>query len=107
MGQFGGAVLTSATIYLAITEVRNRTAYNSHILRECRQRLELLREPAKLPTKRTPYFARPSLVETMKDRWNAELEGIYRWAQGVDMVRLREDLEGKAGNIARNLKKSS
>ena len=43
----------------------------------------------------------------MKDRWNAELEGIYRWAQGVDMVRLREDLEEKAGNIARNLKKSS
>jgi hypothetical protein len=41
----------------------------------------------------------------MKDRWNDELEGIWRWAQSLDSVRIREGLEEKTGNIVRNLQK--
>jgi altered-inheritance-of-mitochondria protein 5 len=103
--QVGGAVLTSATIYLAVAEIRNRTHYNSHTLRESRERLEALRKPATIPENSKPYIARPSLIETMKDRWNDELEGIWRWAQSLDSVRIREGLEEKTGNIVRNLQK--
>ncbi|KAF8252822.1 hypothetical protein K440DRAFT_644968 [Wilcoxina mikolae CBS 423.85] len=104
-GFVGGTVLTSATVYLAVAEIRNRTHYNSHKLRESRERLEALRKPATIPENPKPYIARPSLTETMKDRWNDELEGIWRWAQGLDSVKIREGLEEKTGNIVRNLQK--
>jgi hypothetical protein len=41
----------------------------------------------------------------MKDRWNAELEGVWRWLQNLDHVKIREGLEEKAGNVVANLAK--
>ncbi|KAI5819406.1 hypothetical protein BZA77DRAFT_290558 [Pyronema omphalodes] len=104
-GFVGGVVLSGSTIYLCITELRSRTHYNSFVLRESRARLEALQKPATLPENPKPYIARPSLLETMKDRWNAELEGIWRWSQNLDHVKLREGLEEKAGNVVANLAK--
>ncbi|KAI5841306.1 hypothetical protein BZA05DRAFT_470770 [Tricharina praecox] len=104
-GLVGGTVLTSFSVYLATSSLRERTARNSHTLRECRSRLEALRKPATIPETPRPYLARPSIVETIKDRWNAELEGVWKWATSLDQVKIREDVEEMVGNIVRNLQK--
>jgi len=92
-------------MYLATSSLRERTARNSHTLQECRSRLEALQKPAAIPGTPRPYVARPSIVETIKDRWNEELEGIWRWATGLDQVKIRECVEETVGNVARNLQK--
>lgn len=87
--------------------MRARTAYNSHKLREARAQLDALRQPATIPPNPRPYIARPSLVETVKDQWNHELEELWRWAVGLDSVRIREGVEETVCNVVRNLQKPS
>ena len=87
--------------------MRTRTAYNSHKLREARVQLDALRQPATIRPNPRPYIARPSLVETIKDQWNHELEELWRWAVGLDSVRIREGVEETACNVVRNLQKPS
>ena len=42
---------------------------------------------------------RSTLVETAKDRWNAEVEGAVRWAQRTDWNDLREGMEGAVARL--------
>jgi altered-inheritance-of-mitochondria protein 5 len=39
------------------------------------------------------------LVETAKDRWNAEIENAVRWAQRTDWNEVREGVEGAAARL--------
>lgn len=106
-GFAGGAVLTFSLSYLAVTSIRQRAARNSATLRECRDTLEALQKPPTIPENVRPYIARPSLVETLKDRWNDEVTGVWRWATGLDAVRIRESVEKGIGNVWGNLKDRS
>ena len=90
---------------MGVSELRARTAANSYTLRTSTEQLEALRYPAVQREKRPPYLARPKLVETMKDRWNAELEKAWRWCVSVDGTKARESVEEAWGNLRRNLQK--
>lgn len=101
----GGTVLSASTLYLGVAELRARTAHNSAALRDARARLDALRRPAVLAGNPRPYVARPSLAHTLKDRWNAEVEAMYRWAEALDWVRIRERVEDGSQNLVRNLRR--
>jgi altered-inheritance-of-mitochondria protein 5 len=46
-----------------------------------------------LPEPPRYQIARPSIVETLKDRWNSDVEGAVRWVQGVRWGSVRDGLE--------------
>ncbi|ERT01821.1 hypothetical protein HMPREF1624_00115 [Sporothrix schenckii ATCC 58251] len=54
--------------------------------------------PSKADTPRQP---RSSFVEELKTRWNAEVEGAVRKVQTTDWVEVRENAEGRLGQIWR------
>ena len=91
--------LTLSLAYLAvITHQRNRQA-QSDILRAQNSVLSALaHDPASSPASptRLSTFTEPDhhLVETVKSRWNAEIESAVRWAQTKDWNEVREDAEG-------------
>ncbi|MCJ1229113.1 hypothetical protein MMC12_005778 [Toensbergia leucococca] len=60
-----------------------------------RQRLQL--ETERSPDAPLYVLRRASWAETWKDRWNGEVEGAVRWAQGVRLGKVREGLEGRWG----------
>ena len=50
-----------------------------------------------MPVEEAPRFVerRVSWAETWKDRWNGEVEGAVKWAQGLRWNEIREGLEGR------------
>jgi len=46
---------------------------------------------------------RAGLMETAKDRWNGELEGLVRRAYGLDWKRVRGEVRGRAEGIWRRV----
>jgi altered-inheritance-of-mitochondria protein 5 len=65
----------------------------------------VLQKPPTLRENPKPYVTRPSLVETLKDRWNDEVVSVWRWATGLDVTATRESLEKGVENVWRNLQK--
>ena len=45
-----------------------------------------------------------SVVETMKDRWNSEIEGVVRRTQNIDWNEVRERWEARLGNVWEKLR---
>ncbi|KAL7271781.1 hypothetical protein RUND412_005432 [Rhizina undulata] len=105
-GFLGGVVLTTSIYYLTSHEMQKNAKYNSEVLRESRRRAESLLLPPQTPKNPEPFVGRPSLVETLKDAWNLEIEGMAHWMQGVDMVKARESVEETVGNVIDKIQKS-
>ncbi|KAK0108345.1 hypothetical protein ONS95_003160 [Cadophora gregata] len=65
--------------------------------------LDRLLHPTPLPSPQSrAEFAREersTLVETAKDRWNAEVENAVRWVQRTDWNDMRESIEGSAARL--------
>ena len=56
--------------------------------------------PAPPPTRaELAALQRANLVESAKDRWNAEVEGAVRWVQTTDWDAVREGVEEGAGKL--------
>lgn len=51
--------------------------------------------------------ARPSVVETVKDTWNEDVEGAVRWVQGVDWGRVRDGMEERLTGLWRRAREGS
>lgn len=96
--QLGGAVLSSAVIYLATAQIARRTHQNSATLHDSRKRLDALLEPAKGPVAPIPRQYDTSITETVKQRWNDELEGIWKWSTRLDFTIFRERVEDLIAN---------
>ncbi len=111
MGQTGGVTLTLGVVYLGLlTHERNRQA-QAHSLRAQSRVLNSLLEPTPLPPPQSraelAREERSSLVETAKDRWNAEVENAVRWVQRTDWNEVREGMEGAVARLlGRGLEKS-
>lgn len=79
--------------YLSARRIQEDTRANSLLLRESRDVLESALLPPQAPKKVEPHVERPSIVETMKDKWNEEVENSIRFVQSIDWNYTRERAE--------------
>jgi len=91
--------LTTSILYLSLNVHQRNRAYQSALLRQQASVLNTIVEPEAPPPPPTAREERTSLIETAKDRWNVEVEGAVRWAQGVQWGQVREKAEEKAATI--------
>jgi altered-inheritance-of-mitochondria protein 5 len=101
--QTGGVTLTLGIAYLTVlAHERNRQA-QAQALRSQAQVLNGLLEPTPLPPPQSraelAREERSTLIETAKDRWNAEVENAVRWVQRTDWGEVREGMEGAIARL--------
>ncbi|KAI5787706.1 hypothetical protein DFH27DRAFT_222670 [Peziza echinospora] len=103
MGRLTGAllstILVASTTYLTTVHLRTYTTTISHNLTTSRHVLDSLHHPATPVRPLREYLARPSMVETMKDAWNSELEKAVRAVHTWDVRRGRERVEELVGGL--------
>ncbi|KAI1847038.1 hypothetical protein JX266_006913 [Neoarthrinium moseri] len=102
-GFTGGVTLTLSLAYLTVLAHQRNRERQSAILRANNLVVSGITDP--LPPVHPPTrselaaLERANLVESAKDKWNAEVEGAVRWAQETDWVEVREGLESAAGRL--------
>ncbi|KAE8445315.1 hypothetical protein EG329_013553 [Mollisiaceae sp. DMI_Dod_QoI] len=102
-GFTGGVTLTLGLAYLTVIgHERNRRAQAFSLHTQSRV-LDSLLEPTPLPPPQTraelAREERSTVIETAKDRWNAEVENAIRWVQRTDWNEIREGMEGAVSRI--------
>ncbi|OCK81915.1 hypothetical protein K432DRAFT_294394 [Lepidopterella palustris CBS 459.81] len=98
-GFIGGLTLTSATFYLTLSlHTRNRLQ-QAALLRQQSLILTNIVDPQPQPPPPTARLERAGMVETAKDRWNGELEGLVRRVQTTDWRAEREQWEDRLGKV--------
>ena len=91
--QLGGFTLTTTLLYLSISlHTRNRV-YQSSLLHQQSLILNNIVEPLPPLPPPTNREVRAGLSETLKDRWNAQLEKEVKKVQEVDWSVVRERME--------------
>ncbi|KAI1499867.1 hypothetical protein F5X99DRAFT_388490 [Biscogniauxia marginata] len=102
-GFTGGVTLTLSIAYLSILAHQRSREYQASVLRQQTRTLSAIVDPLPpvLPPTRAELAAaeRANLIESAKDRWNAEVEGAVRWAQTKDWVEVREGVEIALGRL--------
>ncbi|CAJ2502570.1 Uu.00g099640.m01.CDS01 [Anthostomella pinea] len=100
-GFTGGVTLTLSIAYLTVLAHQRNREQQAAILRQQTRLLSGVVDPLPpaLPPTRAELAAaeRANLIETAKDRWNAEVESAVRWAQNKDWEGTRDGLEGAIG----------
>jgi MICOS complex subunit MIC12 len=95
--------LTLSLAYLTVLAHQRNREQQASLLRQQTYALTALYDPLPptLPPTRAELAAieRANLVETVKDRWNAEIEGAVRWAQTRDWEEVREGLETSVARL--------
>ena len=102
--------MTLSLAYLAALAHRRNRERQSDVLRAQSHVLTSLARdpsaqpaavPAPPPLTRAELAAqrRAGFVETVKDRWNAEVEGAVRWAHAKDWVAVRESAEDSVAQV--------
>lgn len=102
-GFTGGVSLTLGLAYLTVlAHERNRRA-QAEALRSQSRVLTTLLEPTPLPPPQSraelAREERNSLTETLKDRWNEEVENAVRRVQKTDWNEVREGMEGAVARL--------
>ncbi|KAM9879226.1 hypothetical protein VDGL01_06661 [Verticillium dahliae] len=99
-GLTGGVTLTLGLAYLAVQTHQRTREHQSQLLRSQARVLDSFLEPvvpAPPPTRHEIEAAkRANLVDTAKDRWNAEVEGAVHYLQRTDWDDVRAGLEDAA-----------
>ncbi|KAI9876717.1 MAG: hypothetical protein M1830_005872 [Pleopsidium flavum] len=104
-GLLGGITLTSSVLYLSLAIHQRNRIHQASLLQQ--QFLLLTSIVQRLPERPPPpryVLDKPSIVETVKDAWNEDIEGAVRWAQGVKWERVREGLEARVVGMWRRAK---
>ncbi|KAK3075269.1 hypothetical protein LTR53_001547 [Teratosphaeriaceae sp. CCFEE 6253] len=100
-GLLGGLTLTTALLHLSLSlHARNRVA-QSALLHQQSLILHNIVEPAPPLPPAAPREVRAGVFETMKDRWNSELERNVRELQTTDWNGVRDQLEEGASKLWR------
>ncbi|MCJ1243463.1 hypothetical protein MMC30_000660 [Trapelia coarctata] len=96
-GFISGFTLTSLTLYLTISTHRRHRAHQAALLHQQSLLLNSIIDPSIVPVEDAPRFVvqRQNWTQTWKDRWNAEVEGAVRWAQGVRWGDVRKGAESR------------
>ncbi|KAI0017683.1 hypothetical protein F4780DRAFT_754414 [Xylariomycetidae sp. FL0641] len=102
-GFTGGVTVTLGIAYLTVLAHQRNREQQAAILRQQTYVLSALTDPKAptLPPTRAERVAadRANLTESIKDRWNAEVESTVRWAQNKDWDAVRENLEVAVGRL--------
>ncbi|KAG7113099.1 hypothetical protein HYQ45_016983 [Verticillium longisporum] len=105
-GLTGGVTLTLGLAYLAVQTHQRTREHQSQLLRSQARVLDSFLEPvvpAPPPTRHEIEAAkRANLVDTAKDRWNAEVEGAVHYLQRTDWDDVRAGLEDAASRAWRS-----
>ncbi|KAF3088397.1 hypothetical protein TWF569_011456 [Orbilia oligospora] len=104
-GLVGGFVLTTSVMYLTIRQHQEQTKLSSQLLRDSNGILNAILEPPPPPKPRTTYVeTRSNILETMKDNWNSEIEGVVRWVQNANPTSIFNSIEDMARSTFSELK---
>jgi MICOS complex subunit MIC12 len=126
--QLGGVTLTYSILYLSLYLHRTNRTYQHTLLSQQSMLLTSLLDPQQpssspsssfsstTPRSRSRYTIYPetleveerrkeSLAEVLKERWNAEVEGMVRRVEETDWREVRERWERRGVNIWRNVVK--
>jgi MICOS complex subunit MIC12 len=99
--QLGGFTLTTTLLYLSISlHTRNRV-HQAALLHQQSLILTNIVEPIPPLPSPTTREVRVGLLETAKDKWNAELESNVRKLQQVDWSAVRERMEEGVSSVYR------
>ena len=102
--QLGGVALSYSLLYLSLRIHQANRLHQHTLLSQQSILLNSVIEPLPPALEPAPYdVKRESLVETLKDRWNSEVEGLVRKAQYTDWNEVRERWETLAGDAWRRL----
>ncbi|KFY70064.1 hypothetical protein V499_09493 [Pseudogymnoascus sp. VKM F-103] len=98
-GFTSGVTLTLGIAYLTVlAHERNRNAQGANLRTQSSLLNTLLLSDPSLaysaPDLETGRTSRATLVETAKDRWNAEIQNAVRWVQGAEWGNVKEGMEG-------------
>ena len=100
--QLGGFTLTTTIVYLSLNlHARNRL-HQSALLHQQAVLLNGIVEPEPAQPLPINREVRTGLLETAKDRWNAELEKNVRTLQDADWTSARLRLEEKVSSLWSN-----
>lgn len=91
--------VTLGIAYLTVlAHERNRNAQGANLRTQTSLLNTLLLSDPSLaysdPDAETGRTSRATLVETAKDRWNAEIQNAVRWVQGAEWGNMKEGMEG-------------
>lgn len=99
--QIGGFTLTTSLLYLSLNiHARNRL-HQSTLLHQQTLLLTGITEPAPPLPPPTSREVHAGVVESARDRWNAELERSVRGLQGTNWESLREKAEEGVSSLWR------
>lgn len=102
-GFTGGVTLTLSLAYLTVLAHQRNRERQSAMLRAQTDLISGMTDP--LPPVHPPsrselaFRERQNLIETAKDRWNAEVEGAARWVQTKDWEGVRVGAESAVENL--------
>lgn len=106
-GFLGGVTLTYSLLYGALHLHRSNRNIQHTILAQQSMLLNSVVEPLPPQVEEPPYEVRKtSLVETLKDRWNREIEVAVRQVQNTDWNEVRERWERRIGNVWSTIRES-
>jgi altered-inheritance-of-mitochondria protein 5 len=99
--QIAGFTLTATTLYLTATLHKRNRLIQSAALQQSNLILQNLVEPLSPAPPPGPY-TKISFVESAKDQWNEEVEGLVRRVQGTDWRGLGDEaVNGVLGLVKR------
>ena len=105
--QLSSAALTYSLLYLSLRIHQANRLHQHTLLSQQSVLLHSAIDPLPPAPESAVYdVKRDSLVETLKDRWNSEVEGLVRKAQYTDWNEVRERWEALAGDAWRRIKGS-
>ena len=99
--QLGGVTLTTSIIYLSLSAHRANRVNQALILRQQSLVLNHIVEPEPPEPPQVAREVRAGILETAKDRWNAELETFVRRIYNTDWGFVRERAEDRMRTLWR------
>jgi len=98
-GFLGGITLTSSILYLTVALHQRNRLQQSIMLRQQSLILKDVIEPLPPSPPPTDREARVSVLESAKDRWNGEIEGLVKRTQETNWHEVRNRLEDRVAAL--------
>jgi len=106
-GLLGGITLTYSVLYLSLHLHRANRTYQHTLLAQQSILLNSVVEPLPPPPPSPAYdVVNVGLVETLKDRWNGEVESLVRRVQETDWNQVRARWESRIGTVWAKMRQS-
>ncbi|KAK4901745.1 hypothetical protein LTR27_001517 [Elasticomyces elasticus] len=101
-GLLGGFTLTTALIHISLSiHARNRVAQSARLHQQSLLLNQIVDGPLQPPPPSAPREVQAGLLETVKDRWNSELEGNVKKLQSTDWDGVRNQMEEGVSRVWR------